>query len=289
MKTFIAHSSSDKKEISEALDYISGRVADFNPLMLGDGGVFWKREAKRKIKKAQVVLHFAGKQSHQSKYIGWELKTAIKLNKQIIIVKLNEDNTLHPVLMKVDKFSNRPCNYGKIKTVDEFIRLANNYIYDEYELFNNINDTATLFEQYKLFLDTSERLVERRQKVSNLYITANTVLISIIGTLIAVGINAEYLKVICATISLIGIILGISWINIIDSYGNLNSSKMKIISMIERKLPASLFDTEWEILSDKLNTKQYVSFTEIEKKIPKIFMVVYSVTIIAMVLSILLA
>lgn len=50
---------------------------------------------------------------------------------------------------------------------------------------------------------------------------------------------------------------------------------MKIISSIEKYLPASLYDAEWAALSDKLNKKQYVSFTDNEKQIPRIFIIIY--------------
>ena len=63
---------------------------------------------------------------------------------------------------------------------------------------------------------------------------------------------------------------------LLASYGDLNSSKMKIISYIERQLPASLYDAEWAALSDKLNKRKYVSFTNSEKKVPLLFIIVYA-------------
>lgn len=62
---------------------------------------------------------------------------------------------------------------------------------------------------------------------------------------------------------------------IISAYGDLNSSKMKIISHIEKQLPASLYDAEWAALSDKLNKRKYVSFTNSEKRVPHLFIIVY--------------
>lgn len=75
--------------------------------------------------------------------------------------------------------------------------------------------------------------------------------------------------------------MSISWSRTLTGYGNLNSSKMKIISTIEKQLPLSLFDAEWAALSDKLNKKKYVSFTESERIVPRLFAVVYIVILIA--------
>ena len=55
---------------------------------------------------------------------------------------------------------------------------------------------------------------------------------------------------------------------------------MKVIHLIEEQLPVALYDVEWRIMSDKLNNKKYVSFTNREKRIPRIFAYVYSTIIL---------
>lgn len=283
MNAFIIHSNSDKDRVNANVNKISKEVNGFNPLVLVNGGQFWKTEAKGKIKKAQAVIFFVGASTHKSKYVGWELKQAIKHDKQIFIINIKNSFKLHSVLERKDSFSSKTNYFGKIVTIEKFITIANNHLNDEYSLFNDCNE-ALLIEQYKLFLETSETLVERRQKVSNFYILANTVLISITGTVISLNIDSMYIWILCGLLSFVGIIFAISWIKTVESYGNLNSSKMKIISMIEKRLPASLFDTEWEVLSDKLNTKSYVSFTDNEKSVPKMFLFLYSVIIVGIII-----
>ena len=58
---------------------------------------------------------------------------------------------------------------------------------------------------------------------------------------------------------------------------------MKIISNIETRLPLSLFDAEWAVLSDQLNKKRYVSFTESEQLIPWLFGSLYFLIFAALV------
>ena len=82
---------------------------------------------------------------------------------------------------------------------------------------------------------------------------------------------------------IVGIILDISWLNILEAYGTLNASKMKVIRLMEEQLPITLYDAEWRVMSDKLNNKKYVSFTDSEKRIPRIFSLVYGVIIIGVV------
>ena len=71
--------------------------------------------------------------------------------------------------------------------------------------------------------------------------------------------------------------------NILDAYGTLNAAKMKVLNLLEEQLPIALYDTEWRIMSDKLNNKKYVSFTDSEKRIPKLFMAIYFLIMAGMV------
>ena len=126
-----------------------------------------------------------------------------------------------------------------------------------------------------MFLQTSEDLVSRRQNVNNFYISINSALMAAFGIILALNIQPLYKSIAGVLLAAVGIILSISWIKLLASYGDLNSSKMKIISYIERQLPASLYDAEWAALSDKLNKRKYVSFTNSEKRVPILFIVVY--------------
>ncbi len=278
MNAFIIHSGADEEFVKRHLDTMKRKVYSFNPLLLKNGGRFWKIDASKKIKKSQMIIFFVGEDSHQSQYIAWEIKEARRFNKVIIVIKLDEQFELHDALLINDDFSGEKKYCSKSLTIEETIKKISDHSNGVYNVLNvnpNEVDINVLLEQYKVFLSTSEALVERRQNVNNFYITINTIIISLAGTIIALDIELKYKMIIGIIIGFIGFILSISWMNILVSYGNLNSSKMKIISLIEKYLPASLYDTEWEALSDTLNNKKYISFTDNEKFIPKIFVQVY--------------
>ena len=291
MNAFIIHSNQDNDEVKNRLKIIQNSINTFNPLLLENGGLFWKFNARKKISISNIIFVFIGKTSYLSPYIGWEINEAIRFNKQIVILKLEEMNNCPTALKYKDGFTKNTKIYGKIKSMDDVIKSLRSYEEGNYNVFNEQNNnpenTNLLFEQYKLFLQTSETLVQRRQNVNNFYITVNTILMSFCGTVLAFDIEFEYKMIIILVFSLIGIIISVSWINILISYGNLNSSKMKIISILEKNMPASLFDAEWEVLTDKLNNKKYVSFTESEKRIPRIFIAIYSLIMVVAVCVIL--
>ena len=278
MNVFVIHSGKDREEVEKNLSSIKQACHSFNPLVLKNGGIFWKVDAKKKIKKSQMVLFFVGESSHKSENIDWEIHTAIKLKKPIYTVKMNEAFTLNVSLEVIDPFSGQKRLYSKQSDFNSITSLIKKHESGEDKVFNQDIDSidkSILLEQYKMFLQTSEDLVSRRQSVNNFYISINSALMGAFGIIWALDILSIYKFFTGILLSVIGIILSFSWIKLLASYGDLNSSKMKIISYIEKQLPASLYDAEWAALSDKLNKRKYVSFTNSEKRVPALFIAVY--------------
>lgn len=173
----------------------------------------------------------------------------------------------------------------KFKSIHDVLNMLKRHINGEYEIFNQAFenlDKEQLFEQYKTYLETSEQLINRRQNVNNFYITVNAAIITLCSTILALSDDINAKLMIMGGMAIMGIMLDYSWINLLDAYGILNSSKMKIISLIEKRLPVSLYNKEWIVMSDKLNSKKYISFTDSEKRIPKLFCMIYIILIIAL-------
>ena len=285
MNIFIVHSGCDKDTVEKAISQLEKMEPRANILMLKNGGMFWKIEAGRLLKKSQMVLFVVGKTSYLSKNIDWELKQALRHNKLILHYKLDDSNRLNSCLYGIDRFSKKETILAECaKTVEDIADRIKKYENGEYKIFNNAIeniDRSELLEQYKVFLETSESLVERRQTVNSFYISANTALIAVMGGLISVLSGIPERIILFVLTSVVGIVLSASWNRILNAYGALNGSKMKVIRMIEQELPAALYDTEWNVMSDKLNSKKYVSFTDSEKKAPKAFIVFYIMLIVA--------
>ena len=134
-----------------------------------------------------------------------------------------------------------------------------------------------IFEQYKLYVNTAERVSDRRQSANNFFLTINSILLSFSGYLSATKIRDWYFL-----IAITGIVISFFWLKIINSYKQLNSGKFKMIHKIEEELPIKLFKDEWEYLG-RGKTKEYVKLTVVERGVPITFMLMYLVIIILMV------
>lgn len=132
-----------------------------------------------------------------------------------------------------------------------------------------------LFEQYKLYVHSAEKISDRRQKSNEFFLALNTAVITVIGF----SIGKENLRIPSSfyiLVSLTGVIICYFWYRIITSYMGLNGGKFSVIHSIESQLPLSLYETEWNALGEGQDKKKYWPFTHIELNIPWIFIIFYS-------------
>jgi hypothetical protein len=130
------------------------------------------------------------------------------------------------------------------------------------------------FDQYKIYVESAEKISDRRQNANNFFLTINTVLISIFGLSFQIKTleNIGWVKILLA---LLGLIICIIFWFLLRAYKQLNSGKFKVIHEIEQALPLSIYDYEWKILGEGKNKKIYYPFSHIELFIPWIFGLIY--------------
>ena len=133
-----------------------------------------------------------------------------------------------------------------------------------------------LFEQYKMYVESAEKISDRRQNANNYFITINTAIITILGLSFQIDFF-ERLFWTRGLLALLGIIISIIFWYLLRSYKQLNSGKFKVIHAIEKELPLALYDYEWEVLGKGENKKLYFPFSHIELYIPWVFGILYLV------------
>lgn len=146
----------------------------------------------------------------------------------------------------------------------------------------SFHDKNLLLEQYKIFVETSEALVKRKQSVNSFYVILNSALLGAVISVICASrklpVLFGWLKVSAAVstfASLVGFVVCFSWISLLNSYADLNSSKMRIITEIEKDMAVNLYDTEWAIITQKVGKKKYKSFSDKEKFVGALFGILY--------------
>lgn len=268
INVFMIHSGKDYITVKDEIEpYLRGDdldsssvTANCNVLTLESGvESSWKKDALRKIRMAHAVIVVIGEDASdpsKTDTMGWEVERAVKYNKLVMIY--NPGNYKIPeYLMICDHFTQQKRLAAPVMTLDGIKQRIDNYVNGYYPIFsssytelsseNRLQRQGEFIEQYKMFQKTSEDLVARRQSVNSFYISVNSVLTGLLG--ITFGVFDDSVKMIVAAFMCIaGIILDVSWVKILDSYGMLNASKMKVIKLLEEQLPVMLYEVEWKIM-----------------------------------------
>jgi hypothetical protein len=132
---------------------------------------------------------------------------------------------------------------------------------------------AHLLDQYKTYLELTDKISERRSAANTFFLTVNTGLLSAFG--IANFVEQKTSPVVFIVGAVAAILLSYSWYRLIRSYRDLNTAKFKVVHEIEKHLPVRPYDAEWEALGRGENRKLYWPFTHIENHVPWIFILVY--------------
>lgn len=132
-----------------------------------------------------------------------------------------------------------------------------------------MEDTKTLVEIYKLYVQTAESTSDRRGRANSFYLTLCSTLLTVFGALtklqLLTGLYGVFLGILETLFSVV-------WYINIKSYRQLNTGKFAVIFELEKKLPFSCFTKEWEELGHSGNKKKtYRVLTSIEKYVPFIF------------------
>ena len=154
----------------------------------------------------------------------------------------------------------------------------------EAELFGHDERTdekaEALLTQYKLFVDTSEALVLRRQGVNNFFLSVNSLLLAAAGLLLRDSDSSKLEALVLIALAIGGVTLCVVWRRLITSFQQLSSGKFKVIHQLEDRLPARMFAAEWIALGSGEDPKKYRPFTKVESKTPLVFGVLQSLLVL---------
>ena len=135
-----------------------------------------------------------------------------------------------------------------------------------------------VLELYKMFVDSSHKVSERRTQVNQL--TLNTGVLSLVAGIFALTGFKEFNIPILAILfisCIIGFTLSYYWQIQIKSHAQLNEGKFAVINKLETVLPFKPFLAEWIYLDKGENAKKYAKITKQEKRVPLFFRIIYSI------------
>lgn len=133
----------------------------------------------------------------------------------------------------------------------------------------DIDKNNTILEMYKLHTEMADRISHRRGVANNWFMTINTSIIA--GLLFIITSDLPKKMFMVLGICLLGFTLSYIWKNLIQSYKQLNTAKFKALDILENHLPLKFYEIEYKAYKEAKRK----DFSEIEKWIPKVLMVIY--------------
>lgn len=259
MKLFVIHRFKDRNKAKATLKSIAKEISsDFSPVFLDSSGSdAWQSKAEAEIDQSEAIIVFDRRACEESENAKWEIDKAASKNKVVVYLESN----------------NNASSISKLKSLYEFEEEFS-------ECFSPGSDDT--FDLYKIMIDSSESLIQRRQKTNAFFITAIGSLLAIAGLLVKTGSISSDSVGILYGFSVVGLLLCNSWRNLIDNYGKLNKAKFDVILRLEKSLGSQIYSAEWVSLGKGLRPNKYQSFTATEKNVPLFFgLLIVALTVFA--------
>ncbi|MDI6449728.1 RipA family octameric membrane protein, partial [Anaerobaca lacustris] len=247
MRLFVVHRSKDRHQAKALLKKASKTLGAKVTLVFLDstGCKTWKDKAIEALSKAEAIIVYDRTSCEESENAKWEIAKAAE--GRLPLVDITPNDTPAVVCSKLKPIYDLREEFGKC--------------------FTGTNGTNTL-ELYKLMIDSSERLIQRRQQTNAFFITAIGSLLAIAGLMVKAGALYSGTIWLLYGFSIVGLLLCNSWRNLIDNYGKLNKAKFDVILRLEQDLDAQVYAAEWVSLGKGLRPGKYRSFTSTEKNVP---------------------
>ncbi len=146
------------------------------------------------------------------------------------------------------------------------------------------------FEEYKLLVEDTSRITDRRKAESNLFTTINSIFLTAVAILLNdSNLNSWVITSAAIVIVVAGITISRTWEDMIDNYRKLSKLRYQVLwEMEENDLPDSvkIYHREQELYPRDEKGKQVVSkglFADTEKRLPRVFMSLYIITILIII------
>jgi hypothetical protein len=139
-----------------------------------------------------------------------------------------------------------------------------------------------VMDQYKLYVEMTDRMSARRAATNTFFLTVNTLLVSMLGVFLGTALaTAAFREWWLMVFGVVGMLFCLAWWRLVSGYRYLSLGKFLVIKAIEVRLPLALYEMEEKILGGPDSTRQYRPLTNMETRIPFIFGFIYSLILIS--------
>ncbi len=145
------------------------------------------------------------------------------------------------------------------------------------------------FDEYKFFTERAEHRSDRRQQTSQIYLTVNTAIFGIFALLIKdSGLHGWNLAIAMLPLFCVGISVCITWSKIILEFRRVIGWHYEQLREMENGIKGShkMHSKEWVEIYKVDKSKKGFSFSDLEVRMPFIFIGIYVVYIVGLIIAV---
>jgi hypothetical protein len=132
-----------------------------------------------------------------------------------------------------------------------------------------------LVEQYKVYVNRSNDVSNRRLKTNQFYVSLLSGGIAAIGLLVKPDELTAIQYIGLMIVGIVGVALCVTWFFNVWSYKQLNQGKYQVIHDMEEKLPHACYTDEWNILKHGDANRTYLEHWKVERAVPVVLAIPY--------------
>lgn len=140
------------------------------------------------------------------------------------------------------------------------------------ESFSNETFHNLLMEQYKIYVEMSDRINARRSLANTFFLTVHAVILGVLG--LSIIQNPSIPQPVFMLFPLFGLLLlCYAWWRLVQYFRRLSRAKAAVISELEQRLPSSSLQAELMALGE--HDKPYNPLKKMEVTLPFLFAILY--------------
>ena len=150
------------------------------------------------------------------------------------------------------------------------------------------------FDEYKFFIDDTARFTDRRQSASNFYISVNSLLLTAMVFIVADADFAEtWTSALSIAIAVVGIFISLWWKQVLKKYKLLVGLRFDVLRKMENSEALDglekMYHQEDALYprwpDGKIKQGVGLNFSDLEAKLPILFVVLYVLTAVGVLIN----
>lgn len=136
------------------------------------------------------------------------------------------------------------------------------------------------FEEYKFFIEHTQRLSERRQVATQTFLAVNTAIFTVLAFLIKdIKFEGWGLVLVSLPLFLVGMLVCLIWRRILEQFKILIKWRYEQLRDMEQATADShqIFTKEYARFYQPQHAQEHFGFARLEERLPQLFLLLYSV------------